>query len=53
MPPNSAGDDSALTLGAGKQQAVCAPPSRQHKAVVRLLPPEERPYYTIGIEHAV
>jgi hypothetical protein len=48
MPQKNASDDFALTLGAGKQQAVRAPPaSRQHKVVVRLLAPEERPYYVI------
>lgn len=53
MPPTSLSDDQALTLGASKQQAVCAPPSRQHKAVVRLQPPAERPYYIIETsEHA-
>jgi hypothetical protein len=51
MPPESASDNLALTFGAGKQQAVCAPPSRQHKAVVTLLEPEERPYLEILSEH--
>ena len=53
MPPKNASDDLALTLGAGKQQAVCAPPIREHKAVVTLLEPEERPYLVLQqSEHA-